>query len=172
MFQKACLLLMAWLIQEDLKMTNKYEVEQLLKQIKEYRNDMVARNYPHQQISDIITKWENRNVKTISEESQEELEPITSPMSDEQNLYNYICNFRIHGIVIFVYAGGGTMTNKYYINYFSKSDCKNIKRPYDPHSEMQHEFIAGSGNLCKRYWDESKEGLRTANAPWTITVRK
>jgi hypothetical protein len=37
---------------------------------------------------------------------------------------------------------------------------------------MQHEFIAGSGNLCKRYWDESKEGLRTANAPWTIEVRK
>ena len=65
------------------KMINKYEVEQLLKQIKEYRNDMVARNYPHQQISDIITKWENRTVKTMSEESQEELEPITSPMSDE-----------------------------------------------------------------------------------------
>ena len=74
---------MAWLIWEDLKMTNKYDVEQLLKQIKEYRNDMVARNYPHQRISDIITNWENRNVKTISEESQEELEPITSPMSDE-----------------------------------------------------------------------------------------
>ena len=46
---------------------------------------MVARNYPHQQISDIITQWENRDVKTVSEESQEELEPITSPspMSDE-----------------------------------------------------------------------------------------
>ena len=56
---------------------------ELLEQIKEYRNDMVARNYPHQRISDIITKWENRNVKTISEESQEQLEPITSPMSDE-----------------------------------------------------------------------------------------
>jgi hypothetical protein len=55
----------------------------LLEQIKEYRNDMVARNYPHQQISDIITKWETRDVKTISEKSQEELEPITSPMSDE-----------------------------------------------------------------------------------------
>jgi hypothetical protein len=55
----------------------------LLEQIKEYRNDMVARNYPHQQISDIITKWETRDVKTISEDSQEELEPITSPMSDE-----------------------------------------------------------------------------------------
>ena len=31
---------------------------ELLKQIKAYRNDMVARNYPFQQISDIITKWE------------------------------------------------------------------------------------------------------------------
>jgi len=74
---------MAWLIWEDPKMIDRYGVEQLLKQIKEYRNDMVARNYPHQQISDIITKWENRTVKTMSEESQEELEPITSPMSDE-----------------------------------------------------------------------------------------
>ena len=55
----------------------------LLEQIKEYRNDMVARNYPHQQISDIITKWETKNVKTISEKLQQELEPITSPMSDE-----------------------------------------------------------------------------------------
>jgi hypothetical protein len=55
----------------------------LLEQIKEYRDDMVARNYPHQQISNIITKWETRDTRTISEESQEELEPITSPMSDE-----------------------------------------------------------------------------------------
>ena len=63
--------------------------------------------------------------------------------------------------------------NKYYINYFSKSDGKKVKRPYDPHAEKQHEFIAkGSGKLCKRYWDESKEGLRTANAPWTIAPEK
>ena len=34
------------------------ETKELLKQIKAYRNDMVARNYPFQQISDIITKWE------------------------------------------------------------------------------------------------------------------
>ena len=34
------------------------DTDQLLKQIKAYRNDMVARNYPYQQISDIITKWE------------------------------------------------------------------------------------------------------------------
>mgnify|MGYP000850930128 CR=1 FL=1 len=37
---------------------------ELLKQIKAYRNDMVARNYPFQQISDIITKWEMRDVST------------------------------------------------------------------------------------------------------------
>ena len=36
------------------------ETEKLLKEIKAYRNDMVARNYPFQQISDIITKWEMR----------------------------------------------------------------------------------------------------------------
>ena len=35
------------------------DAEQLLKQIKAYRNDMVAHNYPFQQISDIITKWES-----------------------------------------------------------------------------------------------------------------
>ena len=60
------------------------------------------------------------------------------------------------------------MKNKYYITYYSKSDGKRIKSPYNPHLEMQHEFIASTGNLCKRYWDQSKDGLRTANAPWTI----
>jgi len=38
------------------------ETAELLKQIKAYRNDMVARNYPFQQISDIITKWEMKDV--------------------------------------------------------------------------------------------------------------
>ena len=85
------------------------ETEKLLKEIKAYRNDMVARNYPFQEISDIITKWEmkkdfleeaikeekelndsykesvrqTKERKTISEQSQNELEPINSPMSDE-----------------------------------------------------------------------------------------
>tara|TARA_R100001594_G_scaffold17811_2_gene36017 strand:- start:2725 stop:2961 length:237 start_codon:yes stop_codon:yes gene_type:complete len=40
------------------------EIDELLKEIKAYRNDMVAKNYPHQQISDIITKWEKKNVRT------------------------------------------------------------------------------------------------------------
>jgi len=59
------------------------ELEELLKEIKAYRNDMVVKNYPYQRISDIITKWEMKKVKTVSEKLQDELEPITSPMSDE-----------------------------------------------------------------------------------------
>ena len=59
------------------------ETKELLKEIKEYRDGMVARNLPFQWISDIITKWEMKQVKTVSEQSQDELEPITSPMSDE-----------------------------------------------------------------------------------------
>tara|TARA_R110000765_G_scaffold77279_2_gene151825 strand:+ start:1452 stop:1700 length:249 start_codon:yes stop_codon:yes gene_type:complete len=50
------------------------ETEKLLEEIKAYRNDMVARNYPFQQISDIITKWEMK--ETPSEKLQNELEPI------------------------------------------------------------------------------------------------
>ena len=67
------------------------ETEELLKELKAYRDDMVARNYPFQEISDIITRWEMRDVpnavapsrrqdfleeKTVSEELQNELEPI------------------------------------------------------------------------------------------------
>ena len=59
------------------------DAEALIKEMKEYRNGMVARNLPFQWISDIITKWEMKKVKTVSEQSQDELEPITSPMSDE-----------------------------------------------------------------------------------------
>ena len=40
------------------------EIDKLLEEIKAYRNDMVARNYPYQQISDIITKWEMKEVPT------------------------------------------------------------------------------------------------------------
>ena len=46
------------------------ETKQLLEEIKAYRNDMVARNYPFQQISDIITKWENK--KDFLEEIEKE----------------------------------------------------------------------------------------------------
>ena len=52
------------------------EVDELLKEIKAYRNEMVARNFPHQQISDIITKWETKrranNYKDFLEEAEKE----------------------------------------------------------------------------------------------------
>jgi hypothetical protein len=61
----------------------KDETKELLKEIKAYCNDMVARNYPFQQISDIITKWEMKKVETVSEKLQDELEPINKDFLDE-----------------------------------------------------------------------------------------
>ena len=85
------------------------ELEELLKELKAYREDMVARNYPYQRISDIITKWEKkdfleeaekekkelnesyqesvrqaqeRKEKTTSEQLQDELEPIRDTSND------------------------------------------------------------------------------------------
>ena len=52
------------------------DAKELIKEMREYRNGMVARNLPFQWISDIITKWEMKQVKMVSEESQDELEPI------------------------------------------------------------------------------------------------
>ena len=50
------------------------ELEKLLKELREYRADMVARNYPFQRISDIITKWEMKKVTTkdFIEEAEKE----------------------------------------------------------------------------------------------------
>ena len=64
---------------ESIFIYRRSDIKNLLKEIKAYRNDMVARNYPFQEISDIITKWEMK----FSEQSQDELEPTNSPMSDE-----------------------------------------------------------------------------------------
>ena len=59
------------------------------------------------------------------------------------------------------------------ISYYSKSDGKRLKRPYDPSTDMQYEFTAKStGNLCKRYWDVSKNGWRTAKSRWKISPIK
>ena len=61
------------------------DIKNLLKEIKAYRNDMVARNYPSQELSDIITKWEMK----LSEQSQNELEPIEDgipyPILEDEN---------------------------------------------------------------------------------------
>ena len=65
------------------------ELEKLLKELRAYRDDMVARNYPFQEISDIITRWETKETKTISEQSQDELEPITDEI-DEDDIKNFL----------------------------------------------------------------------------------
>ena len=40
-------------------------------------------------------------------------------------------------------------------------------------TDMQYEFTAKStGNLCKRYWDTSKNGWRTAKSRWKISPIK
>ena len=46
------------------------ETKQLIEELKVYRDDMVARNYPFQTISDIITKWEMK--KDFLEETEKE----------------------------------------------------------------------------------------------------
>ena len=43
-------------------LNKKEDCEELLKELKAYRNDMVARNYPYQRISDIITRWEMKKI--------------------------------------------------------------------------------------------------------------
>ena len=43
-------------------LNKKEDCEELLKELKAFRNDMVARNYPYQRISDIITRWEMKKI--------------------------------------------------------------------------------------------------------------
>ena len=50
------------------------ETKQLIEELKAYRDDMVARNYPFQRISDIIVKWENK--KDFLEEAEKEKQKL------------------------------------------------------------------------------------------------
>ena len=50
------------------------ETKQLIEELKDYRDDMVARNYPFQRISDIITKWEHK--KDFLEETEKEKQEL------------------------------------------------------------------------------------------------
>ena len=57
---------------------NTDKIEQLLEDLRKMRNDMVARNYPFQQLSNLILKYEMLldEQKTPSEKLQDDLEPI------------------------------------------------------------------------------------------------
>ena len=50
------------------------DIETLLKEIKAYRNELVARNYPHQRISDIITKYDRKDFLEEAEKEKKDLE--------------------------------------------------------------------------------------------------
>tara|TARA_R110002020_G_scaffold84005_3_gene208435 strand:+ start:681 stop:923 length:243 start_codon:yes stop_codon:yes gene_type:complete len=50
------------------------KIEELLKELKAYRDNMVAKNYPFQEISDIITKWETKDFLEEVEKEKKELE--------------------------------------------------------------------------------------------------
>jgi len=54
------------------------KLDELLKEIKEYRDGMVARNLPFQWISDIITKYEMSTLpkKDFLEEAEREKEEL------------------------------------------------------------------------------------------------
>ena len=58
------------------------ETKDLLKELKAYRNDMVARNYPFQEISDIITKWEMKRRKSNYKDFLEEAEREKKELED------------------------------------------------------------------------------------------
>ena len=62
------------------------ELEKLLKELREYRADMVARNYPFQRISDIITKWEMKKVPTkdFLEEAEKEKKELEESYKESQ----------------------------------------------------------------------------------------
>jgi len=49
------------------------KLDELLKEIKAHRDNMVARNYPFQEISDIITKWETKDFLEEAEKEKKEL---------------------------------------------------------------------------------------------------
>ena len=50
------------------------ETAELLKQLKAYRDELVARNYPFQAVSNIITRWETKDFLEEAEKEKKELE--------------------------------------------------------------------------------------------------
>ena len=83
------------------------ELEDLLKEIKAYRNDMVARNYPFQRISDIITRWEMKKVtkevarkgmKDFLEEAEKEKQELKDSYEESVRQTEERKNFHVKAI--------------------------------------------------------------------------
>ena len=62
------------------------ETKQLIKELKAYRDGMVARNLPFQWISDIITKWEMKDVPKLDflEEAEKEKKELNESYQESR----------------------------------------------------------------------------------------
>ena len=62
------------------------ETKQLIKELKAYRYGMVARNLPFQWISDIITKWEMKDVPKLDflEEAEREKKELNASYQESR----------------------------------------------------------------------------------------
>ena len=71
------------------------ETKQLIKELKAYRDGMVARNLPFQWISDIITKWEMKDVPKLDflEEAEKEKAELEESYKESVRQTNERKNF-------------------------------------------------------------------------------
>ena len=63
------------------------EIEEILAELREYREELVHKNYPMGRINEIIMKWENKSVKVINNDDDMELADDTyydmDPLEEE-----------------------------------------------------------------------------------------
>ena len=71
------------------------ETKELIKELKAYRDGMVARNLPFQWISDIITKWEMKDVPKLDflEEAEKEKAELEESYKESVRQTNERKNF-------------------------------------------------------------------------------
>ena len=62
------------------------ELEDLLKELREHRADMVVKNYPYQRISDIITRWEMREFVPAAVAPSRKLDFLEEAEKEKQEL--------------------------------------------------------------------------------------
>ena len=71
------------------------DIKELIKEMKEYRDGMVVRNLPFQWISDIITKWEMKQVPKLDflEEAEKEKKELEESYKESRRQTNERKNF-------------------------------------------------------------------------------
>ena len=49
------------------------DIKKIIEELKEYRAELVGKNYPMGKINEIIMKWENKSVKVIDNDDMDPL---------------------------------------------------------------------------------------------------